>query len=232
VPGAREFHQGGRQAAAELTAVLEAGGWSWPRRGAVLDFGCGSGRVMPHVARLAPGASCTGVDVDARAIEWAARLHPLLRWAPSEFRPPLQLPDRSFDLVYSISVFSHLGERLQHDWLRELHRVLTPGGVALLSVHGPHAFEQFRTGAVSTAWCDQGIFAREPLAGDEFVFTPYRRSIWNQAELPGVGSEYGLAFHGEGYVREHWGPALTVQHVAARAISGWQDVVLCRRAGE
>jgi SAM-dependent methyltransferase len=133
--------------------------------------------------------------------------------------------------VYSISVFSHLDERLSDAWAAEVERVLEPGGVALLSVHGPHAFEQFRTGAVSTAWCRRGAFDRGSLGVSEFVFVPYRRSIWNEGELPGVGSDYGLAFHGAGYVRERWSRMFEVVDVLERAITGWQDLVVCRKRG-
>jgi hypothetical protein len=104
--------------------------------------------------------------------------------------------------------------------------VIAPGGIALLSVHGAHAFEQFRTGAVRSRWCRPGAFERPPLAPGEFVFEPYLRSRWNAAELPGVGARYGLAFHGAEYVRERWTGAFDVLEVLPRAITGWQDLVL------
>jgi hypothetical protein len=100
--------------------------------------------------------------------------------------------------------------------------------VALLSVHGAYAFEQFRSGAVSTAWCRRGAFDRGPLGPSESVFVPYRRSAWNEGELPGVGSEYGLAFHGAEYVRGRWARMLDVIDVLPHAITGWQDLVVCR----
>jgi SAM-dependent methyltransferase len=229
-PGIREFGQGGRQAADELAAVLEAAGAApLERYAAVLDFGCGSARVLPHVSARAPGARCAGCDVDPVAIDWAARRHPELEFCRSAFAPPLPFADGSFDLLYSISVFSHLDESMQDRWLRDLARVLRDGAVALLSIHGAHAFEQFRTGAVKTGWCDPGAFARGSLAPDEFVFAGYRRSIWNRGELPGVGSEYGLAFHGERYVRSRWAEVFEIVRIAPRALTGWQDVVVCRK---
>ncbi len=223
-PGVTEFVEGGRQAARELQASLDR---PLSQFGSVLDLGCGSARVLPHVAALAPGARCAGCDVDANAIGWAARHHPELEWRVSRAEPPLPFEGRSFELVYSISVLSHLDEAAQDRWLEEVRRVLKPGGVALLSVHGPHAFEQFRTGRVRTAWCPPGAFARAPLGPGEFVFEPYRRSVWNETELPGVGEEYGLAFHGPEYVRGHWTRWLRVEQVVERALTGWQDLAVC-----
>lgn len=225
-PGVREFLDGGRQAADELEAAL---GRSFSEFDSILDLGCGSGRVLPHVAAAAPAARCAGCDVDSDAIEWASRHHPQLEWSVSGAEPPLPFADDSFALVYSISVLSHLAEPAQDSWLHEVARVLRPGGVALLSVHGAHAFEQFRTGRVSSSWCRRGAFARGPLGGSEFVFEPYIRSVWNDGELPGVAQEYGLAFHGEQYIRERWTRAFRIDAILPRAVTSWQDLVVCRQ---
>jgi SAM-dependent methyltransferase len=224
-PGDREFIEGGRLAAAALAAPL---GESVYQLESILDFGCGSGRVLPHVSALAPKARCSGCDIDPAAIAWAERYLPGYRWRTCGFEPPLPFDSGSFALVYSISVFSHLGEPLQDRWVVELHRVLAPGGLALLSVHGAHAFEQFRTGAVRTSWCRRGAFAREPLKRDEFVFEPYVRSVWNRGELPGVTGAYGLTFHGADYVRTRWDRHFEVLDIRERALSDWQDLVVCR----
>jgi SAM-dependent methyltransferase len=226
-PGAFAFTEGGRQAAAELAGLMRAAGRDPGRLRSVLDFGCGPGRVLPHVARLAPQAACAGCDVDAAAIDWAARHLPGLGWSLSSFHPPLPFEDGRFDLIYAISVFSHLDRGVAALWLAELRRVLAPDGLALLSVHGPHAFEQFRTGAVTTSWCSPAVFRRGPLGPDEFVFIPYRRSFWTDADLPGVGREYGLAFQGAEHTRASWGRALQVVEVRARALTDWQDVAVC-----
>jgi SAM-dependent methyltransferase len=229
-PGAREFVDGGRAAALELAAGMRASGRALDGVGSILDLGCGSGRVLPPMAALAPGASCAGCDVDPAAIAWAVAHHPAIEWRRSAFEPPLPFEHGSFGLVYSISVFSHLDERHGEAWLAEVARVLAPGGVALLSVHGEHAFEQFRSGGVASGWCRRDAFARAPLEADEFVFEPYRRSVWNEGELPGIGDGYGLAFHGAGYVRERWPERLTVLDVLPRAITGWQDLIVCSLA--
>ncbi|MBV9472956.1 MAG: class I SAM-dependent methyltransferase [Solirubrobacterales bacterium] len=228
VPAVRDYVEGAGRAAAELLDTLAAAGRGPEQLHRVLDFGAGAGRVLPHLAALIPHANCTGCDVDARAIAWASRHHPTQRWERSAFLPPLPFEPESFDLVYSISVFSHLDEWLQDRWLAELRRILSPAGVALLSVHGPSAFEQFRQGAARTAWCKRSAFARGPLGPGEFEFVPYRRSVWNAATLPGIGEGYGLSFHGHEYVRAHWSMSLAVLELRERAITGWQDIVICR----
>ena len=222
-PGAHQFIEGGRLAAAELAAGIPMSEVT-----DLLDFGCGAGRVLPHMVALAPNARCTGCDVDDEAIAWAQEHLPRCRWVRTESAPPLAFADGRFDLVYSISVFSHLDEDLQDRWLAELARILRPGSVALLTVHGPHAFEEFREGRVRSSWCRAGAFARDSLAADEFVFEPYVRTIWNRGRLRGVGSQYGLAFHGLDYLRARWEPFFDVTEVRERAVSDWQDLVVCR----
>ncbi len=230
-PGIEEFADGGRAAAAELEAALGEGGFQ--RFQSILDFGCGSARVLPHVAARAGRAGahvrCAGCDVDAEAIAWAASAWPAFDFTVSAALPPLPHPDESFDLVYSISVLSHLDEKHQDAWLAELRRVLVPGGVALLSTHGPSAFDQFRSGEVRTSWSDASMFARGPLADDEIAFVPYVSTVWNRGDLQGVGDGYGLAFHGEQYVRQHWSRFLAVERLLPRAVTGWQDLVVCVR---
>ncbi|HZU62033.1 MAG TPA: class I SAM-dependent methyltransferase [Solirubrobacteraceae bacterium] len=229
VPEARAFIASGRDAARELEGALASSGLGLAEVESVLDFGCGPGRVLPHVASLVAPASCTGCDVSGPAIKWARRHRPELRWEVSRFRPPLPFGDGSFALVYSISVFSHIDEELQDRWLEEIDRVLRPGGVALLSVHGRHAFDQFRTGQATTRWSARSAFSRGPLGDGEFVFVPYRPSAWIRNELPGVQGEFGLAFHDERYVRQHWSRTFEVVQILPRAMTAWQDIVVVRK---
>jgi SAM-dependent methyltransferase len=229
VPGAKQYAEGGRLAAAELAGAYGATGRSLASVASMLDFGCGAGRVLPHFARLVPGCVGAGCDVDAVAIAWAQEHLPAFGWSVSSFAPPLPYPSDRFALVYSVSVFSHLGAGGERAWLTELRRVLVDDGVAMLSVHGANAFEEFRCGHARTAWCRAQAFERGPLGDRERAFVPYVRSMWTEGDLPGIGRDYGLAFHGARYVAETWGRELEVIAVLEQALTGWQDIVVCRK---
>ena len=54
----------------------------------------------------------------------------------------LPFPNKHFDVVYSISVFTHLDEHMQDQWLSELRRVLKMDGVLLFTVHGSLAAQE------------------------------------------------------------------------------------------
>lgn len=97
----------------------------------LLDWGCGPGRVTMHLA----AKNIHGCDIDREAIGWCQK-NLTGEYAVSPLYPPLPYDDGSFDAVLAMSVFTHLNRRLQLKWLRDLARVLRPGGVLVASVHG------------------------------------------------------------------------------------------------
>ena len=93
----------------------------------VLHFGCGAGRTLRHFLAEAQQAEFHGCDIDAKSVDWMAEhLVPPLNVFQSGEQPPLPRPDRFFDLVYALSVFTHVSDHWS-EWLLELHRVLAPG---------------------------------------------------------------------------------------------------------
>ena len=102
---------------------------------AVLDFGCGCGRVARHWAGVA-GPEVYGCDYNPDLVAWCVGNLPHLRVTRNELTPPTPYVTGSFDLIYALSVFSHLDEALQRAWLAEYRRLLRPGGLLVLSVLG------------------------------------------------------------------------------------------------
>jgi SAM-dependent methyltransferase len=106
----------------------------------VLDFGCAEGRVLRFFPRL-DERELWGVDVNAERIAWCQQnLSPPLRFATTTTAPHLPFSDAFFDLVYAISVFTHISE-LADAWLLELLRVVRPGGHLYLTIHDEHTVE-------------------------------------------------------------------------------------------
>jgi SAM-dependent methyltransferase len=115
-------------------------GWTFEGK-RVLDFGCGAGRVLRHFAPEANAAEFIGCDVDEAAIEWASKhLTPPFSFLRNAGLPPLPEPDESFDLIYAISVFTHLTDSWAA-WLLELRRLLEPEGLLVLSFIGEGVIE-------------------------------------------------------------------------------------------
>ncbi len=128
------FGSGRREAWTVLT-MAEQYGFDPGGMSDVLEFGCGSGRVVRHL-RGVTGLHVAGTDANAKAIKWDRSNLLGIDFRANLLEPPLAFPDSSFDLIYALSVFTHIPLHLQRPWLRELHRVLRPDGCLLLTVHG------------------------------------------------------------------------------------------------
>ena len=124
------IRSGFRTICPELNTALACVGKSLSEFSRILDFGCGCGRALFALASLAPQAELFGSDIDPEAIDWLTANHPdLASYTVSPHLPPLAYADNSFDFVFGISVFTHLPEDMQFQWLEELRRVTEPGGV-------------------------------------------------------------------------------------------------------
>jgi SAM-dependent methyltransferase len=100
----------------------------------VLEVGCGIGTDAARFARS--GARYTGVDPSPTALELAERrfeLEALPGVFVSASATDLPFPDSSFDLVFSHGVIHHIPET--GPAVNEFHRVLRPGGTALVMVY-------------------------------------------------------------------------------------------------
>ncbi len=105
----------------------------------VLDVGCGTGVVALTAARL--GAKVTGVDLTPELIERARENSALSKleavWYQGDAEA-LPLPDAQFD--YVLSQFGHMFAPRPEVVLREMLRVLKPGGTLAFSTWPPEMF--------------------------------------------------------------------------------------------
>jgi SAM-dependent methyltransferase len=153
----RVFLASGRTQAELIRTLLQEAGTSIDEVDALLDWGCGCGRVLRHWADL-EHTHVFGCDINPHMIAWCRENLPFASAAVTELDPPLPYADGSFGLIYAFSVFTHLTEELQHAWMRECARVLQPGGLLLISTMGeyylsrgrlgPQEVESFRNGNV------------------------------------------------------------------------------------
>jgi SAM-dependent methyltransferase len=129
------FLKGGALAAQCVRQPLASQGVAIEDLAAVLDFGCGCGRVARHWAGL-DKKTLHGVDYNAELINWCRENLPFGQFSVNGSMPPLDFSDATFDLVYGFSVFTHMAGDMQDAWMAELHRVLKPGGHLVFSTHG------------------------------------------------------------------------------------------------
>ena len=95
---------------------------------AVLDFGCGWGRITRYFTRDVQPENLWGIDISETAIEACRETNRWARFEQNSPLPPAPFEDETFDLIYAYAVFSHLSEASHLAWLQEFERVLKPGG--------------------------------------------------------------------------------------------------------
>lgn len=204
----RWFLDSGARAAASIEGTLRSHGIDMRGLASVLDFGCGCGRVLRHWKGL-EGVQIHGADACPALVEEARRTVPFAEVRRNLPHPPLPYADASHDLVYALSVFTHLDAHQHLAWRDEVRRVLRPGGLFLLSTHGG-AYLPGLTGGER----------RRFLAGDLVV----RRAAYG-------GGNLCVAFHPERYVRETLAHGYALVDYIPRGAAGnpYQDLVLLAR---
>ncbi|WP_367127287.1 class I SAM-dependent methyltransferase [Saccharothrix sp. HUAS TT1] len=100
--------------------------------GPVADVGCGPGLVTAHLRDF--GLDAFGIDLSPRMVGIARRDHPGLRFEVGSMTD-LDLPDGSVGGVLAFYSVIHVPDEEVPGALAHFHRVLRPGGVAMLGFH-------------------------------------------------------------------------------------------------
>jgi SAM-dependent methyltransferase len=168
------------------------GDWSWSGK-RVLDFGCGVGRTLRQFAAEAEDAEFWGCDIHEPSVTWVREhLCPPFRVFRCEEEPRLPQADGYFDLIYAMSVYTHIVDRWA-GWLLEHRRVLAGNGLLLVSFLG------------------EGMI--EPIAGEPWD----ERRIGMNVLGPGVSFDRGgpNVFHSPWWLRARWGRAFDIVELRA-----------------
>jgi SAM-dependent methyltransferase len=161
--------------------------WTWEGK-RVLDFGCGVGRILRQFAPEAEAGEFWGCDIDAASIEWLqANLSPPFHFFQSDEAAGLPQEDGRFDLIYALSVYTHLTDNWA-GWLLEHHRVLDDGGLLFATFLGPGMIESL----IGESWDEDRIGMNVLLHG-------------NPWEVGGP-----VAFNSPWWIRAHWGRAFEI----------------------
>jgi ubiquinone/menaquinone biosynthesis C-methylase UbiE len=97
----------------------------------VLDVGCGTGTLATLIKQEHPTITVIGIDPDPKALTRAKRKAEradVSVYFERGFADALPYADATFDRVFSSLMFHHLGKNEKKQSLREICRVLRPGG--------------------------------------------------------------------------------------------------------
>ncbi len=102
-------------------------------QGVICDMGCGPGQVAAYLHDL--GVNACGVDLSAGMVREAARLHPSIPFAQGDMRSLAGVRADAYGGIAAFYSLIHVARPEIVTALRELHRVLLPGGVLLAAFH-------------------------------------------------------------------------------------------------
>lgn len=166
------FEVSGRGDAEEIATLLPPGG-------SALEIGCGTGRVLQHLAAWCE--SLHGIDISKSMVEQGRKR---LAHLPNvtlvlgngyDLEP---FADESFDLVYSLLAFQHMPKTTAYNYLVESARVLRPGGVLRFQV--PNILRE------------DHFLAFHHFTQPWFVEHPYPMNYYTPAEIVSMVSRVGL----------------------------------------
>jgi ubiquinone/menaquinone biosynthesis C-methylase UbiE len=150
----------------------------------VIDLACGTGVVARLAAtRVGRGGAVTGVDVNPGMLEVARVSAPVdatFDWREAS-ADALPFPDGSFDVAFCQLGLQFFADRVAA--LRELRRVLAPGGRALVSVPGP----------MPTPFHMMEAALARRVDGDASAFVQAVFSLHEPAEVAGLLQQAGFA---------------------------------------
>lgn len=209
------YVESGYQICRDIDAALAPAGKSLGDFRRILDFGCGSGRVARALKSLHPAAEISGTDIDEEAIDWlCAHYGRFGSFAAAPHRPPTSYADAAFDLIFGISVFTHLPQDMEREWLDELRRIAAPGAHLVLTTHG------------ESHWGNLAPEVRATLERDGFYYGDFG---WNYGRSVSLPDFYQTAYHSADYIRREWGKRFDVVAITPLGMDKHQDSVLLRK---
>ena len=174
----RDYLADGWRTLSELLLLLERADQPLVKMNHVLEFASGHGRFTRHLVKAIGPGRVTVSDVVADAVDFARQSFGVQGFVSHAVPEQLAWP-RRYDLVFVLSLFSHLPRGSWGRWLAVLWDAVAPGGLLVFSTHGSEAARR----------------AGVALDGEGYFFAPSSESNAIDAQ------EYGTAFTDEAFVR-------------------------------
>lgn len=173
------------------------------RGASVLDWGCATGRVLRHFVKEAEQGEFWGVDQSGPAMMWAKQnLSPPFKFLTCTAFPHLPFEDNKFDLIYSLSVFTHMLHLIDM-WVMELRRVMAPGGYAFFTIHDEHTWRHL---------AENDELRRYWITNKWWVDESFEQGLKNDMEFAGSHKDWNhvISFFQTAWIKREWGQYMEV----------------------
>jgi SAM-dependent methyltransferase len=184
----RDYLADGWRTLSETMLLLEALGRPLARTASVLEFASGFGRFTRHLVRALPGrVTCS--DVLPGSMEFAVEQFGVETFPSASNPADIEFPGR-YELVFVLSLFTHLPVPAWRAWLQALGRAVAPDGILLFSVHSEDlAREQLGVTLNDEGHCYLPHSESKALDPDQYGTTLTTRAVVEQQ----VRSAFGCA---------------------------------------
>ncbi len=179
---------------------------------ALLDFGCGWGRILRPFMRDIKPSNIFGAEPGGERVVVARSHNPYVNFIQSNYLPPIPLADNSIDYVTAWSVFSHLDEFSTRKWFAEFQRILRPGGLIFITTQGLQFLDQCEKHRKTKEAGGQLEHPWHEALARSFVDTDGCRNAYKRAEylfsgtagkIPHEGARYGEAIISAQFVKNN-----------------------------
>jgi SAM-dependent methyltransferase len=180
----------------------------------ILDYGCGWGRILRLLYKVAPVDNIYAVDPWDKSIEVCRQQGLKGHLALSDWVPTSLPFDRKFDLIFAFSVFTHLSEKTARIVFSTLRRSIAQDGVLLITIRPKEYWHYHNKGALAS----QMIKAHEETG---FAFIPHSR--------PPIDGDitYGDTSISLAYLEKNF-PQWRIESVDCNRIDSYQVLVFLR----
>lgn len=134
----REYLSDGWRTLSELLILLEKLNIRLSNCRSFLEFASGFGRFTRHLVNVVGGPHLWVSDVVDGSVDFLRETFGVSGFYSS--LDPLQMEvDKKFEIIFVLSLFSHLPEALWQPWISRLISMLEPGGALIFTTHGERA---------------------------------------------------------------------------------------------
>jgi SAM-dependent methyltransferase len=198
----RQYFNVGESALELITTALLIPGLTEPRR--ILELPCGFGRVTRHLVTFFDGSELWASDLYRDRVEFCCATFGTVPLLSKERLSDIQVTDQ-FDVVFSGSLLTHLDRELFVDALEFFRAILSPRGVAVVTLHGrwsPHLQRRWK-------YMPDAEFA---VAEESFRATGFGYRAYSGATSFNLQESYGIS--------------LSAPHWVLERLERWDDIRL------
>jgi SAM-dependent methyltransferase len=131
----RDYLADGWRTLSELMWLLEVHDRPLAKVTSFLEFASGFGRFTRHLVKRLPAGALSVSDVVPQAMDFLPAQFPVQAFVSTRAPEDLEVP-KKYEVVFVLSLFSHLPASTWSRWLAKLWQATRPGGLLIFSTHG------------------------------------------------------------------------------------------------